>query len=145
MFKPERMSLLQIVILDDDIIPACAYLVEKKIVHLVDRSIIAPALREGTPSYFSASHTDLEAIQGQLQTLSVWLGEPKKSQRKEAKKEKIQIDPQQVAEKIKPPVNDALQQFEKLKKEHDDGNREVRRLTRISDTLQSFENHSRVL
>jgi V/A-type H+-transporting ATPase subunit I len=139
MFKPERMSLMQIVILDDDIIPACAYLADKKIVHLEDRSIITPALREGTPTYFSSSQTDLEMILGQLQTLSVWVGEPKASVRREAKKEQLLIDPQQVVEDIKPSVNEALEQFEQLKKQHDDGNREIRRLTRISDTLQSFE------
>jgi V/A-type H+-transporting ATPase subunit I len=139
MFKPERMSLMQIVILDDDIIPACTYLVEEKIVHLVDRTAIAPALREGTPAYFSASQTDLEVILGQLQTLSVWLGEPGKSVHREAQEKPLTIDPQHIAEDIKPELDQALEQFERLKKEHDDGEREIRRLTRISDTLQSFE------
>ena len=139
MFKPERMSLIQIVALDDDVIPVCGYLVEKKIVHLADRAIVAPALREGTPAYFSTIQTDLELLQGSLQTLSVWLGEARQTGRIKDRNKPLRIDPQPIAQEIKPRVAEAIEQFEAIKKESDKAAEEIRRLTRISDALQSFE------
>jgi len=50
MFKTERMKLMQIIALDEDVIPICDYLIKKKVVHLIDRAFISAALKEGTPA-----------------------------------------------------------------------------------------------
>ena len=101
MFKPERMSLLQIVLLNEDVIPACDVLAKEKVVHLVDRAVVAPALREGTPAFFSGAHASLENINEQLNNLSLLLDYPKVLPKKSSVHEII-IDPQNVAEEIKP-------------------------------------------
>jgi len=138
MFKPERMSLLQIVLLNEDVIPACDVLAKEKVVHLVDRAVVAPALREGTPAFFSGAHASLENINEQLNNLSLLLDYPKVLPKKSSVHEII-IDPQNVAEEIKPVLDEKLQQVEKFQKETEKKNKKITELVRISDTLQSFE------
>ncbi len=139
MFKPERMSLLQIVVLDDDVIPVCDYLVKQRVVHLVDRSVVAPALREGTPAYFSSVQADIETISEQLHTLSAWLRQSGGIAARADDDADLTIDPQNVCEDIKPQVTESITRFSAIRKERDEKKDEINRLTRISDALQSFE------
>ena len=73
MFKLERMSLLQIVLLNEDVVSACDVLAKEKVVHLVDRAVVAPSLQEGTPAYFLAAHASLEKINEQLNKFRIYL------------------------------------------------------------------------
>ena len=138
MFKPERMSLLQIVLLNEDVISACDVLAKEKVVHLVDRAVVAPALREGTPAFFSGAHASLENINEQLNNLSVLLDYPKVLSQKKSGRELI-IDPQKISEEIKPVLEEKLNEVKKFLKEIEDKNKKITQLIRISDTLQSFE------
>jgi len=139
MFKPERMSLLQIVLLNEDVVSACDVFAKEKVVHLVDRAVVAPTLREGTPAFFSGAHASLEKINEQLNIISELLDYPKLLSQP-ASKNKIVIDPQKVSEEIKPVLEEKLQEVKNNLKETEDKNKKITQLIKISDTLQSFEN-----
>lgn len=137
MFTPARMSLVQLIVLDDDVIQACAALVEEKAVHLVDRAIVAPVLREGTPAYFSSVHTSLEEISLKLHELSAWLEEAIYTAAKNPFPE--EIHPPKVVESLSPAIEEAYSLRVTLEKQRKEKEEEIHRLSRISDTLQSFE------
>jgi len=130
--------LLQIVLLNEDVIAACDVLAKEKVVHLVDRAVVAPALREGTPAFFSGAHASLENINEQLNNLSLLLDYPKVLSKKSSDHEII-IDPQNVAEEIMPVLEERLAEVKKIQKETEEKNKKITELVRISDTLQSFE------
>lgn len=139
MFKPERMSLLQLVVQDADVIPACACLVKEKAVHLVDRAHVAPALREGTPAFFSSVHADLELLSGVINQLLQWIREELGEIPDCQSNTNILIDPPRTAEELKPPLLEAQATFDALHARRNAQRAEIQRLTRISDALQSFE------
>ncbi|NLF39168.1 hypothetical protein GX586_06970 [bacterium] len=137
MFRPERMCLMQIAALDEDLISACACLVERNVVHLVDRTLVAPTLREGTPAFFAETQTELEALNEQLQAFAVLLGSPVQGEEMRAQAPRPKIDPQQAVADIKPRLAEALGALRGLQTQREQTQREIKRLTDISDTLQS--------
>jgi len=139
MFKPERMSLLQLVVQDADVIPACACLVKEKAVHLVDRAQVAPALREGTPAFFSSVHADLELLGSIVAQLLQWIHQELGMVPECDGNSDILIDPPRTVEELKQPLLETQAAFDALHTRRTAQRAEIQRLTRISDALQSFE------
>ncbi|MCX7847381.1 MAG: hypothetical protein N2595_05075 [bacterium] len=139
MFKPERMSLLQVVVQDADVIRACACLVKEKAIHLVDRAHVAPALREGTPAFFSSVHADLELLNGVIEQLRGWIREELGEVPRRERRGMSLIDPPRTVEELKPKVLAAQGEFERRQGRRASLQSELQRLKQISDTLQSFE------
>ena len=131
------MSLLQLAVLDEDLIKACAHLAERRVVHLVDRALVAPALREGTPAYFASVQTELEVLAQQVQTLSTWLEAAGGDEESEAAAPTV--DPQQVVAEVKPAMAACMTEFREVRAALEERNNRIKELTRVSDTLQSFE------
>lgn len=139
MFKPERMSLLQLVVQDTDVIPACACLVKEKVIHLVDRVHVAPTLREGTPAFYSSVHADLEMLSEVIAQLLEWMRVEVGEMRGGEEGGALQIDPPRVVEELKPRLLAAHAEFEELRARREGYQKRLQELRRISDTLQSFE------
>ena len=139
MFKTERMKLMQLIALDKDVIPLCDYLIKKKVVHLVDRTVISSVLSEGTPTYYSQTMAEIEAIDRKLDNLAGWINENGFDIEYIGKEADIVIDPPKVCEEIKPKVEEHTSSFTAFMNEDERLNDAIERLTRISDALQSFE------
>jgi len=133
------MSLVQLVVQDGDVIPACACLVKGKAVHLVDRASVAPALREGTPAFFSSVHADLEMLGGAIAQLLQWIRDELGEVPECTWSTDVLIDPPRTAEELKPLILESQTAFDALHARRAAQRAEIARLTRISDTLQSFE------
>lgn len=139
MFKTERMKLIQIIALDEDVIPICDYLIKKKVVHLIDRAFISTALREGTPTGFSNTLSEIESIDQKLKKLSSWITENDVKINHFFSESKIVIDPVKICNETKQKVEENVQTFSDYIDEIQNFKDKIDRLTRISDTLQSFE------
>jgi V/A-type H+-transporting ATPase subunit I len=139
MFRPERMSLLQIVVLDDDLVAACAALARQKVLHLVDRAVVAPALREGTPAFFADTHAALEALLAKLDSTLDWLEDQLPDFPDCSLHPPLSLDPPRALEELAPLYAACADTLARLRTDHDTARAEIARLTRIADVLQSFE------
>ena len=138
MFKSERMSLLQIVLLNEDVVSACDVLAKEQVMHLVDRAFVAPTLHKETPAFFASTHASLESIVEELTELSKLLNYPKLLSVKKSKIELV-IEPQKTSKKIKPVLEKKLNEVKILNKKTEEKKKRIAELLKISDTLQSFE------
>ncbi len=139
MFKPERMSLLQIVVLDEDLITVCAALARQKVLHLVDRAVVAPALREGTPAFFSDAHAAFETLLTQLDGTLNWLEDQLPDFPDCSMHPPLTLDPPRALDELTPQYAACHEQLTQLRAAHDRTQAAITRLTRIADVLQSFE------
>ena len=139
MFRTERMKLIQIIALDEDVIPICDYLIKKKVVHLIDRAFISTALREGTPTGFSNTLSELESVDQKLKKLSFWIIENDVKINRRISESEIVIDPVKICNETKQKVEENVQLFSAYIDEIQNFKDKIDILTRISDTLQSFE------
>lgn len=139
MFTPERMSLLQIVVLDDDLVTTCAALARQKVLHLVDRATVAPALHEGTPAFFSNAHAAFETLLTQLDGTLDWLEDHLPDFPDCSMHPPITLDPPRALDELTPQYAECAEQLAQLRGTHDRTQAEITRLTRIADVLQSFE------
>ncbi|MCX7005154.1 MAG: hypothetical protein NTV22_18015 [bacterium] len=133
------MSLLQIVVLDDDLVTTCAALARQKVLHLVDRTVAAPALLEGTPAFFSSAHTAFETLLTQLDGTLTWLEDQLPDFPDCSTHPPITLDPPRALEELTPQYAACNEQLTQLRATHDRTRAEITRLTRVSDVLQSFE------
>ena len=139
MFKTERMKLIQIIALDEDIIPICDYLIKKKIVHLVDRSFISTALREGTSTEFSSTLSEIELIDQKLKKLTSWIEENNIKINHSIPESEIVIDPAKISVEIKLKVDENELTLSSYISDIRYSKDKINKLNRISDALQSFE------
>ncbi|MCK5851972.1 hypothetical protein KAH27_02990 [bacterium] len=133
------MKLIQIIALDEDVIPICDYLIKKKVVHLIDRAFISTALREGTPTGFSNTLSELESVDQKLKKLSFWIIENDVKINRRISESEIVIDPVKICNETKQKVEENVQLFSAYIDEIQNFKDKIDILTRISDTLQSFE------
>ena len=139
MFKTERMKLMQIIALDEDVITICDYLIKKKVVHLIDRTFISAALKEGTPTDYSSTLAELEAIDQKLKKLDSWIIENEIISSDNIPEKEIKVDPAKVCEDIKSRVEKNEITLSNYISEIRNYNEKIKNLNRISDALQSFE------
>ncbi|RLD09837.1 MAG: hypothetical protein DRI44_07595 [Chlamydiae bacterium] len=139
MFKTERMKLIQIIALDEDVIPICDYLIKKKIVHLIDHTFISTALREGTPAELSNTLSEIELIEQKLKKLSSWIADNNIEINLYVPESKIIIDPIKICNETKQAVEENVQTLAASIDEIHNYKVRIDRLNRISDALQSFE------
>ena len=137
MLKPERMTLLQVVVLDDDVVSASAHLAAQNVVHLVDRSIAAPELREGTPESYPTVRSTLASLSSAVDELASWFAEEGFPPRAVAGKV-IELDPGKVTETLGPTITKLAGDLRTMRATREQAHLEIIRLARISDTLQSF-------
>ena len=139
MFKTERMKLIQIIALDEDVIPICDYLIKKKVVHLIDRALISTALREGTPTEFSNTLSEIETVEQKLKKLTSWIEENNITVHRSIPEAEIVIDPVKICDEMKDEVEENVQILSAYIDEIHNNKEKIDKLNRISDALQSFE------
>ena len=130
---------MQIIALDEDVIPICDYLIKKKVVHLIDRAFISAALKEGTPAEFSSSLANLEALEQKIKKLDAWCEDYDISIHTNIPDSEIKIAPAKVCNEIKSHVDKYELSLSNLIFDLQNYNDKVKNLNRISDALQSFE------
>jgi len=139
MFKTERMKLIQIIALDEDVIPICDYLIKKKVVHLVDRALISTALKEGTPAEFSNTLSEIESVDQKLKKLTSWIEDNNIRINHSIPESEIEIDPVKICNEVRFEVEENVQTLSAYIDEIHNYKEKIDRLNRISDALQSFE------
>jgi len=139
MFKTERMKLIQIIALDEDVIPVCDYLIKKKVVHLIDRAYISTALREGTPTEYSSTLSEIESVEQKLKIIISRITENDIRIKYSVPESEIVIDPVKICSEIKLEVEENEKTLSSHINEIQDCNEKIDGLKRISDALQSFE------
>ena len=135
MFRPEKMSLLQCVVMDSDMMTACNFLVRRKVMHLIDRSLFHPIGKEALPGELSGAQASLEKAQGSLKKVADWLG----SDEIAFKPFEGDIAPLEAEKEITEGVEKLLNDIEELEKKRSDLAERENDLKRVSDALQSLE------
>ncbi|MBO4552988.1 hypothetical protein J5754_01075 [bacterium] len=136
MFRPEKMSLLQCVVLDQDMMKACNFLVRRKVMHLIDRSIFHPIGRETLSSELMGAQTSLEKAESSLRKVADWLGAEANRAMRPFEGE---LAPVEASKEISEGLAALLSDIEALEEKKEDFYDREAELKRISDALQSLE------
>ena len=137
MFRPEKMSLLQCVVMDSDMMAACNFLVRRKVMHLVDRSLFHPIGKEALPGELAGAQASLEKDQASLKKVADWLGA--ETENINYKPYEGDIEPLAAEKEISEGVEKLLQDIAELEKKRSRLREKEDELKRISDALQSLE------
>lgn len=137
MFRPEKMSLLQCVVMDSDMMTACNFLVRRKVMHLIDRSLFHPIGKEALPGELLGAQASLEKAQGSLKKVADWLGS--EADEIAFKPFEGDIAPLEAEKEITEGVAKLLEDIEELEKKRGSLEERENDLKRVSDALQSLE------
>lgn len=135
MFRPEKMSLLQCVVMDSDLLAACNFLVQRKVMHLLDRSLVHTGGREGISQAFASSEASLEQARQGLARIGAWLG----TEDAFVPPFEGEIDPLKAEAEIVEGVAELQKSIDDLERRRTEMFSREGELRRLSDTLQSLE------
>lgn len=136
MFRPEKMSLLQCVVMDQDMMKACNFLVRAKIMHLIDRSLFHPVGKENLPAELAGAKASLEEAAGYLKKIADWLGADAELRGRPYEGE---IAPCEASKEILCGASEILKEIGELEKKKAAAEDRETELKRYSDALQSLE------
>lgn len=136
MFRPEKMSLLQCVVLDQDMMKACNFLVRRKVMHLIDRSLFHPIGKETLSAELLGAQTSLEKAETSLRKVADWLGPEADRAYRPFEGE---LSPVEASKEISEGLAALLSDISDLEEKKEDFYDRELDLKRISDALQSLE------
>ena len=136
MFRPEKMSLLQCIVVDSDVLATCNFLVKRKVLHLVDRSLIHTVGRENISQDFLEVQLSLEQSREALTRVAAWLGPEATFFTRPFEGE---LAPKEIAREISEGVAELQREIDEVEKKIAEHKERQARLDRLSDTLQSLE------